>query len=182
MISQVVNDYDLLHFNTILVNQTRPVLSGIPCHTAPTCTAFSLNTQVLTGVLGGGQDPISIGPAYITAAYQYSPISYFDPYAFYYGCVVADGNGAASLPTSCNITATGQSASGKTVYSQVFQYTASGAVLQPMSLGFFNQGWFGLRIQTLYMTVSNNATTGAIFDNFVATVYGPQKAAVTVDF
>ena len=115
---QIVNDYDLLHFNTLLVNQTQPVAVGVPCHTAPTCTAFALNSGLLAGVLGGGQDPISLGPAYVTAAYQYSPISYFDPYAFYYGCVVADASPDASVPVSCNITATGQTSSGKTLYSQ----------------------------------------------------------------
>lgn len=179
---QVVNDYDLLHFNTLLINETQagPV-TGVACHTLPACSAFALNTQILGGVLGGGQNPISLGPAYITAAYQYSPVSYFTPYVFYYGCAVAAANGAASLPASCNITATGQTSSGETVYSQMFQYTAN-STLQQMVPGFFDLGWSGLRIQTLYLSVTNNATTTGLFDNFVANVYGPRQAAVTVDF
>lgn len=177
-----VNDYDLLHFNTLLVNQTQPPVSGVACHTAPACTAFTLSSTLLNGIITPGQQAPSLGPAYITAKYQYSPITFFDPYAFYYGCVVSDSNGAASAPVNCNITATGQNSAGSTIYKQVFQYKTTGALLQNMTLGYFDQGWQGLQVQTLFLSVTNNATTAALFDNLVATVYGPQNAAVLIDF
>jgi len=78
-----VNDYDLLHFNTILVNQTGSTPLNVPCHTEPACTAFTANSVLLDSVLTPGQDPVTLtGPSYITAAYDYSPISFFDPYAW----------------------------------------------------------------------------------------------------
>lgn len=80
-----INDYALLHFKTLLINQTQPSL-GVPCHTAPACSVFTLSSDLLEGLLTPGQNPVSIdGPAYITAAYQYSPITFFDPYAWYFG-------------------------------------------------------------------------------------------------
>ncbi|KAF7192933.1 hypothetical protein HII31_05744 [Pseudocercospora fuligena] len=178
----VIGDYDLLNFNTVLVNQTQPPVAGVACHTAPTCTVVTLANNLLSSLLAPGQSTNGLtGPQRVTSKYQYSPISYFDPYAFYYGCVVADANGAASLPANCDITVTGQQ-NGKTIYSQKFSYKATGAVLQQMSLGFFDQGWQGLKVDTLNFAVSNNATTAALIDNLVASVFGPQNAAVLVDF
>lgn len=198
-----MNDYNLLHFNTILVNQTGSTPLNVPCHTEPACTAFTANSVLLNSILTPGQDPVTLtGPSYITAAYDYSPVSFFDPYAWYFGkysletwltylgltlliagCVTADLEAVASAPVSCSITATGVNSVGKTIYSQVFNFNAPLLTpTVPMQLGYFDQGWSGLRVQTLYLSVSNNATTAAVFDNFLATVYGPQNAAVLVDF
>lgn len=175
-----IGDYDLLNFNTFLVNQTQPPVAGVPCQTAPTCTVVTEANNVLS-LLDVGSASALNGPGIVTSKYQYSPISYFTPYVFYYGCVAADANGVASVPVSCNITATGLT-SGKTVYTETFTYTATGALLQPMDLGYFNSGWVGLKVDTLQFVVSNNLTTGALIDNLVADVVGPQNAAVLVDF
>lgn len=184
----VVGNYDLLNFNTVLVNQSIPA-TGVACHTAPVCSVFTLASSLLSvllnpnGLLTGLDDPSRLtGPAVITADYQYSPVSYFDPYLFYYGCVVADANGAASVGVDCTITATGFNTGGQKVYSQDFEYKSSGKLVQDMTAGYFNQGWSGLKVKRLELTVSNNATTAALFDNFLATVYGPQNAATTIDF
>lgn len=154
----------------------------MPCHTLPTCTGFTADTTLESSLLTPGESAPSLtGPQRVTAKYQYSPISYFTPYVFYYGCVAADQNNAVSIPVSCNITTTGL-INGRAVYSQTFTYTATGAPLQQMDLGYFSQGWLGFKIDTLDFSVTNNATTAALIDNFLATVYGPQNAAVTVDF
>lgn len=178
----IIGDYDLLNFNTALINQTQPPVAGVACHTAPACTAFTLGTSLLAALTPGQTSSNLIGPAVITSAYEYSPISYFNPYVFYYGCVVADANGVASTPASCTITATGFNVKGREIYSQDFKYTATGALLQQMTLGYFNQGWSGLQVSRLEFTVTNNATTAALVDNFLATVYGPQNAAINIDF
>ncbi|CAK3826373.1 Hypothetical predicted protein [Lecanosticta acicola] len=157
-----IGNYDLLNFNTVLVNQTQPPVAGVACHTAPACTVFTLATTLQSGLLTPGQtlNPL-VGPAVITSEYQYSPITYFNP---------------------CTITATGFNTKGQKIYNQDFQYAATGALLQQMTLGYFNQGWQGLQVARLELTVSNNATTAALVDNFLATVYGPQSAAVNIDF
>lgn len=178
VLNQVIGDYDLLNFNLLLINQTQPSL-GTPCHTAPACAGVLLEGTALAGLLGESSG--LAGPGRITAAYQYSPITAFVPYSFYYSCVAADANGVASIPVSCTITAAGLNSKGQQIYSQQFKYTASGAPVQPQVLGYFNQGWSSFPVQTLQLTVTNNVTTAALFDNFLATVYGPQNAAVTID-
>lgn len=180
----VIGDYDLLNFNTLLVNQTQPFLAGVACHTEPACFVVTASASLEASLVGltSGQSGSALGPGVVTAAYQYSPISYFQPYVFYYGCVAASGNGAASVPVSCTVTATGYNSKGQKVTSQQFNYKPNGAVVAQMTEGFFNQGWTGLQVRTLEYTVSNNLTTAVLIDNMVATVYGPQNAAITVDF
>lgn len=170
----------MLNFNTVLVNQTQPAIAGVPCHTAPTCTVITAANGLLSSILTPGQTSSATGPGRITSKYANSPISYFDPYAFYYGCVVADANGAVSTPVACTITVTG-TAKGKKLYSQDFNYKTTGALLQPMTLGYFCQSWSGLKVDTLTFSVSNNLTTAALIDNFIASVFGPQNAAVLID-
>lgn len=99
------------------------------------------------------------------------------------GCAGNSIEDVASVPLSCNVTATGVNSAGKTVYSQMFEFNVPvGALNQPMELAYFDNGWYGLQVQTLYLSVTNNLTTAALFDNFLATVYGPQNAAILVDF
>lgn len=61
-------------------------------HTAENVAAFSANTALLDGT------PM------ISANYEESTIDHFNAHSWYYGCVVATEETAASSPVSCNIT------------------------------------------------------------------------------
>ena len=132
--------------------------TGLSPHTPPNAAAFTLNTQ------------LQFGPALATAAYYESSIDYYSALSFYYGCVVATAETAASVAASCTITAIGMNRAGNQVASQQFVFQANPAVPKNnMVKGNFNSGF--LNVYSINFQVSNNATTAALIDDLIVVLY-----------
>lgn len=76
----------------------------------------------------------------------------------------------------CNITATGCDRQNKKVASQIFPFVANGTAKRNMTLGLFDSSFYN--VYGVTFTVTNNATTAALIDDFYANLYEQPAATV----
>lgn len=150
-----IQEYNLLYFTMNLVD-ILPQAVGIIPHTANNVAVFDAAIQA--------QD----GTAMITANYQESTIDHFTARSLYYSCTVASEETAESVPVACNISATGYDRNMNAVASQTFVFVP----VMPLSNMIF--GNFSAAFKNLWhvdFSVTNNATTAAQIDDFIADIY-----------
>ena len=107
-------------------------------------------------------------PSEMTISYSGSKVKSFALSSTYFGCESNSGQGLASDPLNCTITATGyKSGSSKAVALEVFTYTVPEGVLKaPLSFGTFGPAFTGLQTVTYGSSPSG---TELHLDNVVGT-------------
>lgn len=106
----------------------------------------------------------------MTISYRGSTVQSFTLSSLYYGCLGNPAHPAASVPTPCNITATGYktgSPDAVTVQHFVFEPAAGGAQTAPLAFGGFEAAFEGLEHVTFARSPAAN--TAFVFDDIVGT-------------
>jgi len=111
----------------------------------------------------------------MTVNYEDSTIDHFDLRSFYYGCAAGLQNGAASLPLTCTVTATGKNRAGKQVAKQSFKFQTNGGLRQQQNKATLNKSFVNLG-SVEFTTTTGNAVTdlavATVMDTVDYTVYG----------
>ncbi|KAK3080523.1 hypothetical protein LTS18_000557 [Coniosporium uncinatum] len=132
--------------------------AGIVPQSSPNVALFAANTMVLYGT-----------PTLSTSG---TSSKAFDLNSFYFGCVVASEETAASLPAACTINIKGYNLSGKQVQSQSFSFQPNGLVQSQMVKAKVNN-WKALsRVEFAIQGTVASTTLAALFDNFNYVVAG----------
>jgi len=152
-------------FNTVQLL----AISGVAANTPQNAAAFSANTELLDG------------PTLVTSNFPSSLIASFTPQTFFYGCVVASEETAASVAQSCTITATGFAPGGAQVASQDFVFTAGPVttLVQPLAQGTFGPGF--AHVQTVRFALTSalsEVLVAGVIDTVTATLYEAPGAFV----
>ena len=136
---------------------------GVPPATPPNAVALQASISLEESLNANA-------PASISTSYTESYIDHFSAIQWFYACVLPSEENEASPPESCVITATGYNQANELVATQDFTYTVPlGTVAMDMSYGQFNSTFQNLAYMNI--TVTNNLTTAALIDNFVAELY-----------
>lgn len=135
------------------INTGTGVVPGVFPHSGTNYAASSARTTTL------------MGSAEFTTQYTNSNVSSFDLYSLYYGCVLSLENGAAALPTPCNIAVTGfafgdNSGTMVQVAAQEFSYnpsTTTGSAQQTQVI--FNSFFRNLQYVLVQYTLPGGTAT-----------------------
>lgn len=163
-----VGPYDGLDYqgiNLISLGLGGTIVAGVIPNSSPNVGAYDIKTA------------LTEGQPTVTTQYSGSVTDKFDFSNFYFGCVIATQETAASLPSACNITVTGYRASVQ-VAQQSFEFNPGLlAVTAPLAEAALGEEFKGIDTAKFASDYSVPDVSATLVDSFYYTTYNAESGA-----